>query len=124
VSPNRGTTTGSVLALHHVGLLVDDVATSLPFYTEVLGLIERADRPELRLRGAWLDVGDGQLHLFEGRTPNDDGQHVALRVDDLDAAVARLERLGVAFKAHPRHAAPQQVIVHDPSGNRIELTRG
>jgi catechol 2,3-dioxygenase-like lactoylglutathione lyase family enzyme len=60
-------TSWSVTALHHVGLLVDDVDASLPFYTDVLGLRERDDRPQLRLRGAWLDVGAGELHLFEGR---------------------------------------------------------
>jgi catechol 2,3-dioxygenase-like lactoylglutathione lyase family enzyme len=108
--------------LDHVGLLVDDLEASLHFYVDVLGLTVRDDRPELRLRGAWLDVGDAQLHLFEGRTPEDAGQHVALRVSDVDVVISRLERLDVPFRAFPRDAPPRQVIVHDPAGNRIELT--
>ena len=105
-----GNVPGAAVALHHVGLLVDDVDGALAFYTDVLGLSVRDDRPEFPLRGAWLDVGAGQ--------------HVALRVDDLEAVVERLERLGVAFKSYPRGEPPRQVIVHDPAGNRIELTRG
>ena len=47
-------------AIHHVGLIVDDLDSSLPFYLELLGLHQRDDRPEFGVRGAWLDIGANQ----------------------------------------------------------------
>jgi catechol 2,3-dioxygenase-like lactoylglutathione lyase family enzyme len=111
-----------VVSIDHVGVLVDDLDAAMWFYTEVLGLTERSDRPELRLRGAWLDVGDGQLHVFEGRAPHDAGQHVAFRVADIDVVVERLSARGIEHACFPKGEPPRQVIVHDPAGNRVELT--
>ena len=49
------------LGVHHVSLNVDDVAAATAFYTEVLGLVVRSDRPDFGFDGAWLDVGDQSL---------------------------------------------------------------
>ena len=54
----------TVLAIHHVSLLVTDTARALKFYHELLGL-PIAERPELGFPGAWLDVAGGQIHLLE-----------------------------------------------------------
>jgi catechol 2,3-dioxygenase-like lactoylglutathione lyase family enzyme len=76
----------------------------------------------MRLRGAWLDVGDGQVHVFEGQAPSDGGQHLALRVADIEVVVERLSSRGIEHRCYPRGEPTRQVIVHDPAGNRIELT--
>jgi glyoxylase I family protein len=119
---SRSSTGVGALSIDHVGLLVDDLDAAMRFYTEVLGLRERSDRPELRLRGAWLDIGDGQVHVFEGHAPADAGQHLALRVADIDVVVERLTELGIEHRCYPRDEPTRQVILHDPAGNRIELT--
>ena len=82
------------LAVHHVSITVTDVDTAFAFYTDVLGLVPRHDRPDFGFGGAWLDAGGQQLHLVEGRPPEDRGQHFALRVADLDETVVELRGRG------------------------------
>ena len=60
----------SVQAIHHVSLLVADTALALNFYQGVLGLEVEPARPDLGYPGAWLRVGDLQIHLLE--LPNPD----------------------------------------------------
>ncbi|MGK2950741.1 MAG: VOC family protein [Acidimicrobiales bacterium] len=110
-----------VQGVHHVSLNVPDVAAALTFYIDVLGLEARADRPAFGFGGAWLDVGDQQVHLIEAQAPHDWGQHVALRVDDLDAAVGELRRKGIEVSDPSPVGASRQAFLHDPAGNRIEL---
>jgi glyoxylase I family protein len=107
--------------VHHVSVNVDDVDAAVRFYTEVLGLVERHDRPGFGFGGAWLDAGDQQLHLIEGEVPPARGQHVALVVGDLDAAVAELRRRDVAVSDPSPVGSGRQAFVSDPAGNLIEL---
>lgn len=109
--------------VHHVSITVGDVEAAVRFYTEVLGCRVRDDRPDFGFPGAWLDVGDGQLHLIGGEPPPDRGQHFAILVDDLDAVVTDLRRRGVEVPdPFPVGAGPaRQTFVRDPSGNLVEL---
>jgi len=108
-------------ALHHVSINVDDVPAARDFYIRVLGLTERADRPDFSFDGAWLDAGDQQVHLIEADVPPPLGQHFALAVTDLDAAVADLRALGVPVTDPVPVGAGRQSFVTDPAGNRVEL---
>jgi glyoxylase I family protein len=107
--------------LHHVSINVSDVAAARDFYTRVLGLTERTDRPDFSFDGAWLDAGGQQVHLIEAQVPPSFGQHFALAVTDLDAAVADLRALGVAVTDPVPVGAGRQAFVTDPAGNRVEL---
>jgi len=107
--------------LHHVSINVDDVPAARDFYTRVLGLTERADRPDFSFDGAWLDAGNQQVHLIEADVPPSMGQHFALAVTDLDAAVAELRGLGVDVTDPVPVGLGRQAFVADPAGNRIEL---
>jgi catechol 2,3-dioxygenase-like lactoylglutathione lyase family enzyme len=109
------------LAVHHVSLTVDDVDAALAFYTDELGLVQRSDRPDFGFGGAWLDAGGQQLHLIEGTAPNDQGQHFALAVADLDAAVGELRGRGLAVTDPIPVGSGRQAFLHDPSGNMVEL---
>ena len=109
------------MAVHHVSIMVPDVDKALRFYTEVLGLKQRTDRPELGIGGAWLDAGAQQLHLVEGETPPGLGQHFALLVDDLDAAIAELRHQGLEVSDPRPIGRSLQAFLSDPSGNQIEL---
>lgn len=101
---------------------VDDVAAAVAFYGS-LGMTVRDDRPDIGIDGAWLDCGNQQIHLLALATPQDQGQHFALEVDDLDGLVASLRARGVEVtEPHALGAGlPRQASLHDPSGNRIEI---
>jgi len=109
------------LAVHHVSINVDDVGAALGFYTEVLGLAARGDRPDFPFAGAWLDAGGQQVHLIEGSMPSPLGQHFALQVEDLDATVAELRARGVEVSDPRPVGTSRQSFVSDPAGNLVEL---
>jgi glyoxylase I family protein len=107
--------------VHHVSINVSDVDEAVRFYTEVLGLTVRGDRPDFGFGGAWLDVGGQQVHLIESPVPQELGQHFAVLVDDLDAAVADLRADGVEVSDPSPVGTSRQSFVTDPSGNLVEL---
>jgi len=107
--------------LHHVSINVDNVPAARDFYVRVLGLTERPDRPDFSFDGAWLDAGDQQVHLIEADVPPPLGQHFALAVTNLDAAVADLRALGVPVTEPVPVGLGRQAFVSDPAGNRVEL---
>jgi catechol 2,3-dioxygenase-like lactoylglutathione lyase family enzyme len=93
----------------HVGVLVEDLETAKTFARDVLGLGDPArefEAPEHGLAGAFFGLGDGELEMFtleHGRALGID--HIAVRVDDLDAEHERLSAQGVKFTgpALPEH---------------------
>ncbi len=109
------------LGVHHVAINVDDVERAVAFYTDVLGLVRRDDRPDLGVPGAWLDAGAQQVHLLEAPTADNLGQHFALRVADLEATVAELRGRGVAVSGPSSVGRGAQAFLVDPAGNPIEL---
>lgn len=119
----RSRQTGGVRAtgVHHVSINVSDVDEAVRFYTEVLGLTVRPDRPDLGIGGAWLDAGGQQVHLIESPVPQGLGQHFALRVDDLDAVVAELRADGVGVSDPSPVGTSRQAFLADPAGNLVEL---
>ena len=117
-----------VTSIDHYSMLVDDTARSLAFYTTILGLAIDDARPDLGYPGAWLNVGNQQIHLLE--VPNPDpvtgrpehggrDRHLALQVSDLEKVVKRLEEAGISYsKSKSGRAA---LFCRDPDGNAIEL---
>jgi glyoxylase I family protein len=109
--------------IHHVAICVTDLDAALAFYTDVLGL-EVVDRPEtLPNPGAWLALGDQQVHLLAGDDrPPTTFQHFSVAVPDLVAAADELRELGVALEGHQVvDGYGLQAFLFDPAGNRIEL---
>jgi glyoxylase I family protein len=109
------------LGVHHVSVNVPDVEKSLKFYTGVLGLTQRSDRPDFGFDGAWLNAGDQQVHLIAATTPPDMGQHLALKVRDMNDIVSELRGVGVEVTEPVVVAGGLQSFLHDPDGNFIEL---
>jgi glyoxylase I family protein len=109
------------LAVHHVSINVADVEVAQRFYTGILGLRARTDRPDFGFGGAWLDAGGQQVHLIEGTPPPGLGQHFALLVEDLDGTVAELREGGLEVSDPRPVGSSRQAFVADPSGNVIEL---
>ena len=124
-------------ALQHCGLIVADLERSRRFYGGALGLEEVPRPANFTFEGAWFAVGDDQLHLLvESDTTSRAGgpdpgpsaavglaNHIALVVDDLDAALARLDEHGVALIGGPmpRGDGWTQVFMRDPDGYVVEL---
>lgn len=121
-------------AIHHVALICSDYGVSKRFYTEVLGLevvseVYRAARRSWKLN---LRLAHGQeIELFSfpdapprPSRPEAQGlRHLAFRVPDLEAAIARLEQQGVAVEpircdeiTHKRFT-----FFPDPDGLPLEL---
>jgi len=103
---------------------VTDAARDIKFYTEILGF-QAIPRPEMGFKGAWLAMGDQQLHLLEVpgfEAPK--GQHFAFDVTDIEAARAHLTAQGVDV-SEPSAMADVcwQCFFKDPSGNLLELNQ-
>jgi glyoxylase I family protein len=86
--------------LHHVSIVTRDLDKSIAFYRDVLGL-RMIERPPFRVAGAWLAVGEAQIHLIENPTGtfrnagiNGDDVHFALRVDDFVEFLNLLAKAG------------------------------
>jgi catechol 2,3-dioxygenase-like lactoylglutathione lyase family enzyme len=109
------------IAVHHVSINVRDADEATTFYVERLGLVRREDRPDFGFGGAWLDAGGQQVHLLEGEPPAAVGQHFALQVEDLDAAIAELREQGIEVSDAMPVGTGRQAFLSDPSGNGIEL---
>lgn len=113
-----------------VRYLVDDVDASLPFY-RALGfkLADRWGPPFAVMKGhgfsVWLS-GPGtsaRKRLKSGAEPVPGGwNRLVIPVKDIEATVAKLEGLGMKFRAKPiKGPGGQQALVEDPSGNPIEI---
>jgi glyoxylase I family protein len=108
--------------VHHVSLMVRDLAAARRFYVEALGL-EEIPRPPFPFPGAWLRSGAQEIHLIEepGFEPPA-GQHFAFRASGLDALRERLTARGVEVRGPiDVPGAGRQAFLKDPTGNLIEL---
>lgn len=90
--------------LDHVGIAVSDLQASLAFFRDVLGLqVEISEEiASQRVRAHFLSAGQSTLEMLEPTAPDSPiakylekrgpgMHHVALRVDDIDAALAHLK---------------------------------
>jgi glyoxylase I family protein len=110
------------IGVHHVSINVGDLAAARRFYVDLLGFTERTDRPDfVGVPGAWLDVGGQQVHLIVGEVPPRLGQHYAVLVPDLDAAVAAMRDRGVRVSDPVEVGTNLQSFTRDPSGNMVEI---
>jgi len=121
----QSTDTLVIHELNHIALYVSDLAASMRFYGETLGL-PALERPDFGFGGAWYSLGSQELHLIvETQSPGRDRSavHFALRVDDAAAAREVLVARGVVdmSTAAPRPDGALQVFFRDPDGYLIEI---
>jgi catechol 2,3-dioxygenase-like lactoylglutathione lyase family enzyme len=99
---------------------------SLRFYTEIFGM-ERLPSPDFSGHVEWLRLGDQQLHLFQDDDRAPERHHIALDVDDFEAAYVKAKELGVleerTFGASVRELndGAVQMYLRDPAGNLVEV---
>lgn len=111
--------------LHHVSILVSDMARAKHFYRDVLGLREigiPSTFPAAGLRVHWFELGDEQIHLLPAPAPDTFSQrHFAIHVADAVAARAHFAAKGVAVSETVPIPGADRFFVRDPDGNRLEL---
>jgi methylmalonyl-CoA epimerase len=121
--------------LDHVGIAVSDLQASLAFFKDVLGLHVDAseDVVSQRVRATFVAAGQSTLELLEATAPDSPiakflekrgpgMHHVALRVDDIGAALAHLKARGIRLiDEQPRPGAEQALVafVHPSAANGV-----
>ena len=115
-------------AIHHVSMIVANTDQALRFYCGVLGLEINTSRPEMAFPGAWLQVGEAEIHLLE--LPNPDpvedrpqhggrDRHLAMHVSNLGQIVKKLDQAGVDYSLSK--SGRRALFCRDPDGNALEL---
>ncbi|HLY56659.1 MAG TPA: VOC family protein [Stellaceae bacterium] len=140
-----------MMKLEHYNLKTRDLAATVRFYTEVVGLTEGFYPGKELGPGAWLyDASGTPVVHMQSVTPENfddirastaqrlgdlrrplawddlDGtgtiDHVAFAADDYEGFTARLDRLGIAYRATSIASANiRQIFLRDPNGIILEL---
>ena len=109
----------------HSALRVTDADRATAFYENVLGLKQTGTRPNFKFGGAWLAVGNNQIHLISAEKRegviNPMGPHVALDVEDFEETKRTLKEKGIEFLEAPSNMGGRQLWILDPDGNTVEL---
>ena len=138
------------LRLTHIGICVSDWERSLRFYCDVLGFtylseLQVAGEPSntllqldnVELRAIYLERDGTRIELLHFATPGHRGDtsprpmnqlgltHLSLRVDNLAATLADLEKAGVQILQRTHIDIPAfeaaVIFITDPDGTLIEL---
>lgn len=117
-----------VKGFHHASLLVENTGQSLAFYRDTLGMQVDDTRPDLGYPGAWLKLGDVQVHLLELPNPDplegrpDHGgrdRHLAFHINDLNLLVEKLSKENIPFTTS--HSGRKALFCRDPDQNALEF---
>lgn len=121
--------------LDHIGIAVGDVEASLAFFRDVLGL--HVEPPEdvssQRVRAHFLHMGPSSLEVLEATAPDSaiarfvekrgpGLHHVALRVEDIDAALRYLTSRGVRLidpVARPGAEGARVAFIHPSTAHGV-----
>ncbi|RIE14236.1 methylmalonyl-CoA epimerase [Candidatus Cryosericum odellii] len=105
--------------IDHIGIVVNNIQESLSFWQTSLGIEPHGTQevPQQKLKTAFLPVGDTEIELLESTSPDSSvakflekhGEglhHIAIRVDDIEAALAELKTKGIKLiDETPRNGA-------------------
>lgn len=124
-----------ILKIDHLGIAVNTIDQSKSFWTDILGLSFEGTETveEQKVTTAFFPVGESEVELLESTSP--DGpiarhiekkgegiQHVAFRVENIEAALAELKAKGIRLiDETPRKGAGGAKIafLHPKSTNGI-----
>ena len=115
----------SITNIAFTGIPVTDVSEAKAFYRELLQTEPMFESPDGRL--VEYRIGNGILtigNLGDAFKPSSQGTFVALEVDEFDAEMERLSKLGAKVLV-PRVELPTSVfsIIADQDGNKIMIHR-
>jgi catechol 2,3-dioxygenase-like lactoylglutathione lyase family enzyme len=124
-----------ITGLFHAALKTNDLAASLAFYTQLLGL-RQAARPDPGHSGAWLAVplagrpsilhiyADGPILGLDRRAPLGSAaiDHLSLTASGYHAFLDRIEAAGLPWRGmQTANSQLWHLFVYDPNGVLIEL---
>ena len=118
----------NIKGTHHIALKTANFADMRTSYTEVLGLPYVGVFPGRNI--IFLSLGDTSIELIEDENAWSAAalgwHHLALEVEDTDAAYAELHAQQVAFHIPPKNFPEDKPLVRlaffkDPDGNELEL---
>lgn len=118
------------MPLEYIGIRVRDLARSVRFYTEGLGL-RVGPTGRMAAGGVWQELKDPasgavlELNYYPGEVPYREGDeldHLGFRVNDLDGTIARLVSLGARVRIPPFTEGNERLaFLSDPDGVWVEL---
>jgi len=110
---------GNILALEHLNLTVPDQTTASMFYVSGLGFTRDpyVDFGVFNFNNMWVNVGDQQFHLPQGKAQHFRGT-IGLTVPDLDKLRWRLDQVGKTLSGTQFSWRASE----DSSGNHIDVT--
>ena len=118
------------MKVDHIGIVVSDIAAALKVYEDALGLPlrETKELADQEVIVAFLPIGESNIELVQP-TSDDSGvarylakrgegiHHICIEVEDIEAALARLEAHGVQLiDREPRQGAHGRVAFVHPKG--------
>ncbi len=126
-----------ILCIDHIGVAAKSIDQVAPFWSDALGLpVEaRTTVEEQKVTTLFLPVGESEIEVLESTTPEgpvarfiesrgEGVQHIALRVDNIDAALDELKGKGIKLiDEKPRNGAggARIAFIHPKSTHGILL---
>lgn len=126
-----------VNGVDHIGIAVRNIEESKKFYIDVFGLTALGEETieEQKVKVCSISCGDSEIELIEPTSPEgpiakfldtkgEGIQHLALRVDDIEAAIAEMKAKGFRMiDEKPRYGAGGAKIafVHPKATNGVLL---
>jgi catechol 2,3-dioxygenase-like lactoylglutathione lyase family enzyme len=111
--------------IQHGSLVVQDLERAAAFYREILGLQEIAIPTTFVTAGLqvrWFQIGSQQIHLLQNSEPNQASpRHIALQVDDAQAARVDLRAKGLELDEDIPIPGADRFFITDPDSNRLEI---
>jgi len=111
--------------IQHCSLVVQNLDRAAAFYREILGLTEIEIPSTFKPAGLnvrWFRLGSQQIHILLG-TENQPSsqQHMALQVDDAQAARLWMKEKGLDIEEAILIPNADRFFVRDPDSNLIEI---
>jgi len=126
-----------ILKIDHIGIAAKAIDQVAPFWNVILGLpmVGKETVEEQKATTAFLPVGESEIEILESTSPDgalakfiesrgEGVQHIALRVDNIEAALKELKEKGVRLiDEKPRRGAGGAKIafIHPKSTNGVLL---
>jgi methylmalonyl-CoA/ethylmalonyl-CoA epimerase len=121
--------------INHIGIAVQSLEATLPFYRDALGMVFKGEEEvtEQKVKVAMLQVGESKIELLEPTGPdspiakflekNGPGiHHVAYEVENIEAAIAHMLQQGARMiDETPRNGAhgTRIAFVHPKSSHGV-----
>ncbi|MGD8375838.1 MAG: VOC family protein [Acidobacteriota bacterium] len=117
------------MKLAHTMIRVRDLERTLDFYENLIGLHE-VGRKAIGSEATLVFLTDAEGHYQVELTANHDGReyqrgdqfgHLAFHTEDLEAAIAAVERRGLPYRRSRPELASRYIFIQDPDGYDIEI---